>query len=438
MHNAVKERDTEITEPDVRASAKELISTLDTNSFAHLWKDGIPESDRRKSEVFELNRRRVLCACARTLRHKQNLTQEAIASNRSGLQIDSSHIGLTLMDFVRRGILIEQNSRFTFTIPLFQDWLEEVGTARLMSDMLSEEYESKEQEFEENARVTASEIIQLTSRWGTYRGYAVAEEKVRAWLEQVKSNQEQRLLFKILQNLRFVSHLEVRELLLQCHNMLAQFLPTFYQERKTDRRRDILVTWVEGPGKSGNIFAGLYAEENRISTTLITPPDLVTKRLTGSEDIKPSVIVIIDDFIGTGNSLWSNFKMFYEAHKDSIHANHIKILIVAITATSKGEAYLRQHLKSLNVETELRVGEVIADKCYAFGKGSSFWSSAEELGRASELCQRLGAKVHRQNPLGYGGQGLLLTFQTTCPNNTLPILHGGSNDWFALFERPKN
>lgn len=317
-HKAITERDTEITEPDVRASMKILISALDSNSFAHLWKDGIPESDRQKSEVFELNRRRVLCACARTLRRKQHLTHENISENRSGLQIDSAHILVTLMDFVRRGVLSEQNSRYIFAIPLFQSWLEEVGTARLMADVLAEEYESKEQELEENARVTASELTLLTSKWGTYRGLSVGDEKTRAWLEQTKSHQEQRLLFKILKNLRFISNPEVRELLMQAHNMLAQFLPPFYQEKKSDRRRDLLITWIDGPGKSGNIFAGLYAEENRISTTLVSAPESVAKRLANPDESRPAAIIIVDDFIGTGNSLWTNLKPFVEEHSSAM------------------------------------------------------------------------------------------------------------------------
>jgi hypothetical protein len=70
--------------------------------------------------------------------------------------------------------------------------------------------------------------------------------------------------------------------------------------------------------------------------------------------------------------------------------------------------------------------------------GFGFWNSSEEYGKAKELCQRLGSKIHRQNPLGYGDQGLLLSFQNTCPNNTLPVLHGGASSWKPLFERPKN
>jgi hypothetical protein len=106
---AVNEKDAEITEVDVSAAVRELIGELDSNSFAHLWKDGIHESDRQKSEVFELNRRRVLCACARVLRQRLSLTHETVSANRAGLQIDAGHVAGTLMDFSRRGVLVERN-----------------------------------------------------------------------------------------------------------------------------------------------------------------------------------------------------------------------------------------------------------------------------------------------------------------------------------------
>ena len=44
----------------------------------------------------------------------------------------------------------------------------------------------------------------------------------------------------------------------------------------------------------------------------------------------------------------------------------------------------------------------------------------------------------KRRPLGYRGQGLLLTFSRNCPNNSLPILYGtgkGTARWTPLFPR---
>ena len=65
---AVSERDAVLTDSDVLTASKHLAATTPGNAFAHLWKDGISDADRQRAEVFELNRRRILCASARALR----------------------------------------------------------------------------------------------------------------------------------------------------------------------------------------------------------------------------------------------------------------------------------------------------------------------------------------------------------------------------------
>ncbi len=258
FQEAVAERDADFTAADVFASAKRLVSSLDSNSFAHLWKDGIGEADRQKAEVTELDRRRALCACARVLRKNEALTVENVASCTAGLQISLSKIALTLNDFSRRGILTERGGCYSLAVPLFEMWLRDQGAAKLLADALSEEYETKEQLEEEQAQVTSTEIVELVSRWDTYRGTPVTDESVRSWLEQVPSNRDQRVLFKLLTHVRFVSRAELRAGMKTVHGFLTGFIPPHFSEKRSDRRSDILITWVDGAGKSGNVLAGMY------------------------------------------------------------------------------------------------------------------------------------------------------------------------------------
>lgn len=442
---AVRERDTEITDSDVKHCANKLAAELDSNSFAHLWKDGISE-DRERAEVLELNRRRVLSACARAQRAKLPLSLETISQSKAALRISVAEVAPIVNDFVRRGILIENKDSklYAFSIPLFERWLEETGITRLMSDTLSEEYESVEEEAEQSARVTSAELVDLTDRWQLYRGNKIGTDDVRAWLEQVQLNRDQRLLFKLLQYLRFVTKLEIREALKQAHSLLGDRLPPLFQEKHSDRRKDVLVTWVDGPGKSGNVYAGLYAEENKIHSKCLTAPEAFSKALTEHEESFGSsvaAVVIVDDFIGTGDSLSKNLKNFVAQNSRYLKERGVRLLALAITATSKGAQVVREQIDKLDNDASLHVVEPIVEKHFAFPDGLGFWTSAEEKGRAKELCQRVGSQIHRTNPLGYGNQGLLLVFPDTCPNNTLPILHGESpepNKWRAIFPRPRH
>lgn len=445
LANAVRERDSEITESDIKYCTNKLVAELDSNAFAHLWKDGISE-ERIRAEVIELNRRRVLSASARALRAKLQVSFENIILSKAALRISDSEVTPILNDFVRRRILIENrdNKRYTYAIPLFERWLEETGISRLMSDALAEEYESAEQRAEESARVTSAEIVEVTDEWQVYRGSKIGADDVRAWLEQVNSNRDQRLLFKLLQNLRFFSKVEIREALSQAHNMLREHLPSFVQGKRSDRRKDILVTWVDGPGKSGNTYAGLYVEENKIFGKCLVSPESFSKALINHENSLGSsvaAVVIVDDFIGTGDSLGKNIKSFVEENRSYLEERNIRLLAVAVAATHKGAQRVRDEISRLNIDADLHVHEPIVQKHFAFGDDLGFWDSVEEKGRGKELCQRLGARIHRSNHLGYGDQGLLLVFPETCPNNSLPILHGdvsGSEPWRALFPRPKN
>lgn len=443
--NAVRESDSEINDSDVKYCAKKLVAEMDSNAFAHLWKDGISE-ERVRAEVLELNRRRVLSACARALRAKLPICRENIIRSKAALNISDAEIPPILNDFVRRGILIEHEDRqqLDFSIPIFAAWLEEVGISKLMSDSLSEEYESVEQRAEEQARVASAEIVSLVESWQLYRGKEIGSDDIRAWLEQVPLNREQRLLFKLLKNLRFVSKIEIRKALEEAHTVLRDCLPEFVQVKRADRRKDILVTWVDGPGKSGNTYASLYIEDNKISGKCLTAPDVFSEVLRDYEEKEGSsvtAVVIVDDFIGTGDSLSKNLTSFVEGNATYFNERKVRLLAIAVTATTKGAQKVRAKIEQLGIDGSLHICEPLLDRYFAFGDGLGFWESFEEKGRAKELCQRLGGRIHRVNSLGYGDQGLLLTFPETCPNNSLPILHGdaaGQEPWRSLFPRPKN
>ena len=81
---------------------------------------------------------------------------------------------------------------------------------------------------------------------------------------------------------------------------------------------------------------------------------------------------------------------------------------------------------------------MVASNHFAFGKSLGFWDTEEEKSMAKNLVTDLGVRIQKRGPLGYQGQGMLLTFSRNCPNNSLPILHGSgkiSGSWTPLFPR---
>jgi len=440
--DAIKERDIEITANEVNKALNHEIPRLDTNAFSHIWKDGI-SADRREEVVYELKRCRFLIALARTLRREKLLIPRNIYEHEQTGKLQEHEILPLINDHKRRGILIENENGLSFKLPIFQNWLVEEGINKLISDKFAEEIEEKIDTEEEAAFVTTAEIADITESFPSYKGQKISSEDVRAWLNQIKKFSEQRLLFKLLANLRFFSEYEIREKLKLAHRIILSNVEPFVRKHKSDRRTDILITYVDSPGKSGSYYASRYAEENIINSKCVIEPTKVIDQI--NENVKKGIgfngLVIIDDIAATGKQLSGNLNEFLTQNLKLFGSKPILILTVVITATKEGEEKIRKTLSNFkDINIDIRVCEPLNDKYLAFKKGNNIWRDNKELEKAKDLCKNIGVKVYKKAPLGYGTIGLLVVFPNTCPNNTLPVLHSGDikKGWRPLFQRPKN
>jgi hypothetical protein len=442
FRKAVGERDADVTAAEVRSAVETEISMLGANSFSHLWQDGIFRAhDKREPDV--LRRRRVLVASARCLRGGIEPTLENIAANKATSSLPSSDILPVLNDFVRRGVMVENQGVYSLTLPIFRRWLVDVGAAQLVADALSEEIADAVFAQENAALVTAKEIADLVGKWPTYRGRKVGTDEVRAWLEQVPSKTDQRILFKLLNRMRIYSEPMIREKLGSLHGLLRQSLPIFVQRSRNERRQDILITYLDGVAKSGANYASLYAEENKILASLVVSPEAVRteyeKRVAEGHSV--NAIVMVDDIAGTGKTLANGIESFVSAHRDILIGTKLRIL--AIAATPEGQTTVLQSLTAFeDLDIDFRVADILPASERAFGGGLAHWDSADQREYAESLCRDLGAKIYREQPFGFGGLGLLIGFPTTVPNNTLPIVHSagrsGDGSWKPLLPRPVN
>lgn len=442
FQNAVAERDSEVTVDEIRRAVTDLVEQLDINAFAHFWKDGIPQT-REEAEVVALKRCRVLVAIARTPRQGEPLTADAITQNKGTGALTSSEIVPIINDFCRRDILREKGRGYEFVLPIFEEWLVQTGTNKLVADTLGDEMADAIQRAEDKAYVTSPEIAAVVERWPLYRGRRVSAEDVRRWLDQRSSFQEQRLLFKLLQHLRFISEEEVREKLRTAHSIVKLHTNPFTPESRSQRRYDIVVTYVDGPAKSGSRYADKYAEENLISTSCVIGPESFAKRVIEHEEkrgVTVSGIVIVDDIAATGQSLSENIGRFMAENQQFVEDRNITVVAIVLLATREADERVREAMQQASCpKLDLRICEILEDNHYAFGAGSRIWIDLDETDRAKALMQEIGRSIYKNEPLGYGGLGLLAVFYDTCPNNSLPLLHAsGAGGWTPLFLRPKN
>jgi len=442
--SAVKERDTEILSADVLRAMHSLVPSLDINVFAHLWKDGI-DGEPEHAEVMVLKRLRVLVAFGRALR-VGTPTISAIGQHLGSLQVSEQDIRPIVDDFCRRDILKEKSGELQPTLPLFSAWLKEIGVTKLIASTLADDLEAELVRAEDAAFVQAAEIEQVVKGWQLYRGRQISGETIRAWLDQVGNFQEQRLLFNLLSKIRFVSTLEIAEKLREIHDKdIAREITAPMRESKAEKRRDMWITYVDGPGKSGAHYARLYAKENGILMDCVVEPGRLEKRLKaegGQKEEKPRAIVVIDDLAGTGKSLISNFENFVLANAASLEEKSIPLFIAVLFASEAAEIALKRAIeKQPKLDVKLIVGELFGSELEAFPlSGAGIWGDELERDKAKALCVRLGTGLYKE-PLGYGAQALRITFPDTCPNNSLPILfasRSGEKTWTPIFPRPSS
>ena len=170
-------------------------------------------------------------------------------------------------------MLRESQGHYSFVLPIFGAWLVEVGGSRLIADALGEELARHVQAAEDDAFVRSNEVADLVKNWPTYQGREITSDQVRAWLEQADGHRQQRLLFKLLQHVHFYGELEIREGLKTLHNSIRSSPATALVIcRRSDRRSDVLLTYADGEGKSGQFYTSRYAEVNELSTKSIVAP----------------------------------------------------------------------------------------------------------------------------------------------------------------------
>ena len=392
-------------------------------------------------KIVALKRQYSLMAWARAARSGKSLTSESIEAHVNTSQLNSGEVLPLLENFCQRGVFVEHDrGTYSPSVELFGTWLREGGFSKLVSDHLGDELADARQIRENKAYVQSHEIVEVAENWGLYQGQQITEDKIRAWLEQVESHVEQRILFKLLQNIRFINDLEIKEKFYQAHKWINDKLPTFKKSKKIQRRRDIFVSHIDGAGKSGEHYAALYASANEISQTNSIHPSKLEKKLYQVGSSEKFGLVIVDDIIGTGNNLMGKLSEFLELFENTKVGTKIPLSIVVLYGTIEGERKVRKFIPDSLHNADLEICEILRGEHIAFNEDLGFWETEKEKDEAKALLTQLGIRIQKQKPLGYENQGLLLTFTRNCPNNCLPILHGngrGDKQWKPLFPRRK-
>jgi hypothetical protein len=426
----VSRRDGHVTESEIGATVQNELLSVGVNSFLHFWEDGIVEKGDEHKRISE-TRQKVLLSFAEVARRTRLVTVNQLKVAARGFDLSGDLVEQEVDDFVQRNVFLRDDTFISIKVGLFAEWLRESGPRELLP-RLGDRIATLERKREEAAYARDDEIRALVVTGKVYKGRRIGIEEVRHWLVQFGSNVDQRLMFKLLARVKFFEEDQIRQRLATLQQMIGRDV-AFRYEGKVPRLRDILVSFLGSPGKSGFQYAKLYGEENRIYYENIDEPAHAVKGARNDNSCK--ALVFVDDFVGTGRSAIESLLKMREELLDVANTRAIPIFLCAIAGFQQGANAVEQELGRRGVPIHVRIAEPLVDADRAFSNENGIFSDADECEKAKRLASDLGARLEPKHPLGYGDSEALVVFERSCPNNTLPVIWGSSNDWIPLFRR---
>lgn len=149
---------------------------------------------------------------------------------------------------------------------------------------------------------------------------------------------------------------------------------------------------------------------------------------------KNYMLVLLDDFIGSGNSV----KTYFDKHIDSLRNSFQKIYFVGIAGMKQGIELINPIFDRIEIPESNIFKKAFSSEASYFG----YRNYVEHR----EFCFKYGKKLTSPkvrkdksvkfiNALGYENSQALVSFSHGSPNNTLPIIWSNKNNWFPLIPR---
>ncbi len=259
---------------------------------------------------------------------------------------------------------------------------------------------------------------EITKRWGDADFKKNFDIILENWLNQF-SKDERPLLLELLKNFYYYTEKSIDKKVVELHN---RFL-----ERNGDDLSKVLFAKIPkeyGVANSDIMFTSYWYNNNIKGNCSL---DVIREYL--EKDAIPENLVIVDDYIGSGDTVIGAFK---EMLSIAPELHNSKLFVLAIHSSSIGEKVLRDYSSALGLDLTF----IYLDKTdKAFNDDYIFSKIDAELKKEeySTICAK--RKVGKNVVLGYRDIQSLVSFEKTTPNDTLGLFWHSAENFVSLFRK---
>lgn len=270
--------------------------------------------------------------------------------------------------------------------------------------------------------------------------------KLEMWLENVSSENDQKLLFELVEKIFYIGREEFKSLNRTAFSSISKRWLFDHLNLKIDAKNiendlinSINSTWFCPITDSFRI--NQFYHVNQISSKHTFRPDWRSLKKFGSEEKIQSYItnnnvkyiVLLEDFVGSGTQSLPPLKYACSVNET------IPILFIPFVICPKGYENINNGMRNYNNFTIdpiilLKESDLINPETAHFSNNASY---KDFLERVFPIVKgNLDTdEIRRLGPFGFRDTGGLTVLYANAPNNSLPVILIESNSWKPLFKR---
>ncbi len=458
FERCLQEHRTFVDENDTFAVRQQLLRTLGPTNFSHFWEDNpvLDPQEKRKQSAENC----IALSCIGALGGRYEGVDELLEAQES-LQLgpedraNGTDLRRACARLLQRNVLLQRRDGTGFVIALqvFREWLGENAGSKLLPIWI--EYLESLRRATKNVPgptlavepvdvgvfpISEDDMLVVAQRL-IFCGRQKDVAEIRSWLRQFDDDGRIEIAFALLQRVAergFINEGMKARGLSKIEEMIQgkrQSLGKGVWQIVKGRRDDLAVGYVDSEHKSGATTAREIQKMLRPGKCSMA---IELDGWMGSHAAFDPLVVIVDDFAGTGNTLAKGLRKFKDKVSPERWQRFIdegRIALFVMYAFPEAIQAIRDAFPGVDVSA----ANILGDELRACDDHAQIFETVGERSFATEVLQQIGRELSPSAPLGHGDMGALVIFHNAAPNNTLPIFWSsgsvGERPWKPLFPR---